>query len=406
MNTPNWTLSNKLNGVAESATLKMGALTKELTQKGIKVFNLTAGEPDMPVPANVKTKAIEAIEKDFNKYTLVNGTLELRTALSQKLKRDNGVDYTPEQIIDSTGGKQCIALCFDALLNQGDEVLIVAPYWVSYPEMVKLSGATATIITTTAANEYKLTPTILKQTLTNKTRMLILNSPSNPSGVTYSRAELAALAQVLEGTSVLVLSDEIYEKLTFDLPFTSFASVSADAFSRTITINGFSKAYSMTGWRLGYAAAPTSVIKAMSLLQSQTTSNPNSVAQFAALEALNVKEDVLDERRQIFRRRRELVCSIFDRAPEFSYIKPTGAFYLFVDIGAFLGRHSQSYNQGKPIATSDELSLYLLSEAHVGTVAGTSFGAPNFIRLSFATSDAVIEEGANRIVQFLNILVK
>ncbi|MBI3557147.1 MAG: pyridoxal phosphate-dependent aminotransferase [Deltaproteobacteria bacterium] len=388
-------LSSRLDGVAESSTLKMNAAARELAAKGHKVVNLTAGEPDFPVLDPVKDAAIAAITGNFNKYTPAAGIPELRKGLTRKFEKDNGLAYTPEDIIVTVGAKQAIFNFLLATINSGDEVIIPGPYWVSYPDMVKLAGGWPVTVDTDAKAGFKLTPAQLKGALTPKTRALILNAPSNPTGVVYTRGEMQALAKVLEGTDVWVVSDEIYEKLIFEGEFTSFAALSPDAFKRTLTVNGFSKTYSMTGWRLGYAAGPKPLIAAMALLQGQSTSGANSVAQRAALAALDLPDSAFKPMVEAFRRRRDRMAEIFSAAGNFSFVKPAGAFYFFLNVEQAYGK---AYNHDQVLTGSEDLAFYLLNAAHVGTVPGNGFGADAYLRLSFAVSDSDVEEGSKRIV--------
>lgn len=401
--TVNLKLSSRLDGVAESSTLKMNAAARDLAAQGHDVINLTAGEPDFPVLGAVKEAAIGAITGDFAKYTAVGGIPELKKALTAKFKKDNRLEYSPEEIIVTVGAKQAI---FNFLLSTispgaGDEVIIPAPYWVSYPDMVKLAGGVPVIVETDAKAGFKMSPQQLKSAITPRTKALLLNSPSNPTGLVYNRAEMSMLAKALEGTDVLVASDEIYEKLVYEGEFTSFASVSKDAFARTLTVNGFSKTYSMTGWRLGYAAGPKPLISAMALLQGQSTSNANSVAQKAALAALELPSSAIRPMVDAFRRRRDRMAEIFSGSGIFSFVKPSGAFYFFLNVEQVYGK---AYNHDQVIAGSDDLAFYLLNTAHVGTVAGKGFGADGYLRLSFSLSDAHVEEGAKKIVEAISKL--
>lgn len=409
----NLKLSSRLNGVAESSTLKMNAAARELAAKGHKVINLTAGEPDFPVLDSVKKAAIDAITGNFSKYTAVNGIPELRKAIAQKFIRDNQVEYSPDDIIVTLGAKQAIFNFLLATVSPGDEVIIPAPYWVSYPDMVKIAGGKPVIIDTDAKSAFKITPQQLKAAISPRTRALILNAPSNPTGVVYNRAEMSLLAKVLEGTDVWVVSDEIYEKLIYDGEFTSFASLSKDAFSRTLTVNGFSKTYAMTGWRLGYAAGPKPLISAMALLQGQSTSNANSVTQKAALAALELPDSAIRPMVDVFRKRRDRMAEIFSASGNFSFVKPGGAFYFFLNVEQVYGK---SYNSDKvqagatqdgeqqKISGSEDLAFYLLNSSHVGTVAGKGFGADGYLRLSFAVSDSEVEEGSRKIVEVVSKL--
>lgn len=394
-------LSTRLEGVAESSTLKMNAAARELAAQGHKIVNLTAGEPDFPILPQVKKAAEEAIEKDFNKYTPVSGIPELRKAIAAKFKKDNALTYSPDEIICTLGAKQAIFNFLLATISPGDEVIIPAPYWVSYPDMVKLAGGTPVIVHATAESGFKITAAQLKAALTKRTRAFILNSPSNPTGCVYSKAEMKELARALEGTDVLVVSDEIYEKIVYEAEFASFAAMSDDAYRRTLTVNGFSKTYSMTGWRLGYAAGPKPLIAAMALLQGQSTSNPNSVAQKAALAALEVSDTEIRPMVEAFRRRRDRMAEIFSQSENFSFVKPPGAFYFFLNVEQAYGK---LYNHDQVLAGSEDLAFYLLNAAHVGTVPGGGFGADGYLRLSFAVSDSEVEEGCSRIVKAISKL--
>lgn len=388
-------LSVRLDGVAESSTLKMNAAVRELTAKGLRVINLTAGEPDFPVLRAVKDAAIAAIEGNFSKYTPVAGIPELKNAIAKKFKDDNNLDYPVDQIIVSAGAKQAIFNFFLATLDQKSEVIIPAPYWVSYPDMVKLAGGTPVILPTTSNHQFKITPEQLKKAITPRTRAFVLNSPSNPTGCVYSKSEMQQLAKILEGTDIWVVSDEIYEKLIYDEKFVSFASLSKDAFSRTLTVNGLSKTYAMTGWRIGYAAGPKSLISAMALLQGQSTSNANSVTQKAAIAALNLPTSEIQPMVETFRKRRDRMAEIFSQAG-FSFVKPQGAFYLFLNLEGAIGKR---YNENQVIHGSDDLALVLLNVVQVGTVAGSGFGAEGYLRLSFAVSDEDVETGSKRICE-------
>ena len=388
-------LAKRLNNVAESATLKMAAATRRIASEGFRVINFAVGEPDFPVPQSVAKAAIEAINQGFNKYTPVAGIPELKNRIARKFAEDNRLSYAPDCIVVSCGAKQALFNFLLAVLSPGDEVIVPTPYWVSYPEMVKLAEGTPVIVKTTESTQFKLTPELLKKHLTPKTKVLLLNSPSNPSGIVYSRAEYEGLAKCLQGTNILVCSDEIYEKLVFDGEFVSFGAVSADAFQRTVTVNGFSKAYSMTGWRLGYAAGPKPIMDAMSLIQGQSTSGANSIAQKAAVTALEIPDSALRPLAEAFRKRRDLMAEIFSGCEQLSFLQSKGAFYFFLNVKKVLGKRHSTYGE---ILTSDQLALYLLEVAHVGTVPGSGFGEEGYLRISFAVSDADVEEGSKKIV--------
>ncbi len=406
--TSSFQLSDRLIGIQESSTLKMNAIARDLTAKGIAIFNLTAGEPDFPILQSVKKKAIQAIEENFSKYTAVQGVIELRQALSKKFLQQNNLHYSPDEIIVTAGAKQAIFSFLLSVLNPQDEVLIPIPYWVSYPEIVKVAGGKPIFIPTDAKHGFKLKPETLKARLTSKTKVFILNSPSNPTGCVYSRSELEAFAHVLKGSSVMVISDEIYEKIIYDGAFTSFASISEDAWQRTLTVNGFSKAYSMTGWRLGYAAGPKPFISAMTLLQGQSTSNANSVAQKAALDALSLPDSELSPMIDSFKMRCNKMVEIFSRCKLCSFVKPQGAFYFFLSIEPVLGKRYTKSVDGEGsilLQGSEDVAFYLLNEAQVVTVPGAGFGDDRYLRLSFAVSDFFVDEGCRRIVQALERLV-
>jgi aspartate aminotransferase len=396
-------LANRVKKIKESPTLKMNALARELEAKGEKVLNLTAGEPDWSIPSIIKQAAIEAIEKNFSKYTQVSGILELRKLISKKLQKENSLFYEPDEICVSVGAKQAIFNALLCVLNENDECIIPAPYWVSYPEMVLLAGGVPVIVETNEKQEFKLTADALKKVLTPKTRVLILNSPSNPTGTVYTKKELEALAKVLEGTQVLVISDEIYEKLTFvdreDEDFVSFGSVSSDAFKRTLTVNGFSKTYAMTGWRLGYIAGPKTLIQAISMIQGQSTSNATSIVQKAAIEAFKVTDKEINEYKKELKLRRDAMAEIFASNSNFSFFLPKGAFYLFLNVEHCLNKkYTDSSGSCKVLSSVDELCFYLLDKQKVVTVSGSGFGSQKHIRVSFSTSLDIVKEGAKKIV--------
>lgn len=394
-------LADRLSSVKESSTLKMNAAAKELAAKGVKVINFAAGEPDFPVPSVIQDAAHEAIQSGFNKYTAVTGTIELRNRIAQKLKEENALQYKSDQIIVSTGAKQAIFNLLLALVGEGDEVIIPSPFWVSYPEMVRIAGGNPVIVKTGLENHFKLTPQALKQALTAKTKVLLLNSPSNPAGIVYSENEMRELAKVLEGTNVIVASDEIYEKLVYEGKFASFGAVSADAFERTVTINGFSKSHCVTGWRIGYAAGPKKIIDAMAVLQGQSTSGASSIVQKAMLAAFDVSPQEMNAMVESFRRRRDIMMGIFSRSKRLSFIAPSGAFYVFLNVEKVLGKQ---YNHDEILTSTDEIAMYLLNIAHVGTVSGAGFGHDEYIRLSYAVSDADVKEGSQKVLEALENL--
>lgn len=374
----------RVEAMSPSATLAMTARANELRRQGIPVISLSAGEPDFPTPQPIVNAAIEALQagKGFT-YTDNAGLLELRQAISDKFARENQLTYTPQQIICSNGGKQSVSQALMVLCRPGDEVLIPAPYWVSYPEMTILAGGTPVTMPTTVETEYRITPEQLEEAINPNTRVLIFCSPSNPTGSVYTRAEMEALADVLRRhPHVWVISDELYEHVVFDAEHVSFASLDG-MLERTVTINGLSKAYAMTGWRLGYAAAPLEVVKAMDKVQSQTTSNPNHIAQIAGIAAFQMDMEPIQEMVTAFRERRDRVLEQLLSIPGVACPKPEGAFYLFPDVSAYFGKKTQD---GQVLQNANDLCLYLLSDAHVAAVPGEGFGDPKGLRISYATS--------------------
>ncbi len=384
-------LSDRINVLSESITIAVTTLAQELRAAGKDVLSFSAGEPDFDTPQVIKDSAIAAINDGFTKYTAVDGIPELKNAVSAKLKRDNGLEYAANQIIVSNGAKHSLFNLFQATIQEGDEVIIPAPYWVTYPELVNYCGGTVVEIHTADTSAFKITPEQLKNAITAKTKMLILTTPSNPTGSVYSKAELEALADVLKGTEVLVASDEMYEKLVYDGEFTSAAAISEDMYNRTITINGLSKSVAMTGWRFGYLAAKdTELIKAMKKLQSQSTSNICSITQKAAITGLNGSADVdIEMMRKAFSARRDEAVELFNAIDGISVIKPDGAFYLFVNISAIE-------------TDSLKFSKQLLEETGVAVVPGVGFGTDGHFRFSFATDIESIREGISRIQKFIS----
>jgi aspartate aminotransferase len=394
-------VSKRAELVPASATIAVDSRAKQMKAQGIDVVGFGAGEPDFDTPDYIKDAAIKALKAGKTKYTPACGTIELRTAIAAKLEKENGLKYKPEQVIVSLGAKHSIYMVMQAALDEGDEVIMPAPYWVTYPEAIKLAGARATVIETDIQNSYKITPQQLKKVITKKTAMLIMNSPSNPGGFTYTPGELAAIAKVLEGTKVMVLSDEIYEKLVYGrTKFVSFASLSEDAYNRTITVNGFSKAFAMTGWRLGYTAGPVDVIKAMDRLQSHITQNPVSFAQDAAVTALNSPESdgTIEKMRIEFERRAKYMAERLNKIEGIRCPEPTGAFYCFPDVSKHYGRTINSVK----INGSMDFAKVLLEQANVALVPGLPFGCDNNVRLSFACSHEQITKGLDRIEKWLS----
>ena len=391
--------SQRAQSVPPSATIAVTARAKELKAQGVDVVGFGAGEPDFDTPEYIKQAAIASLKSGQTKYTAAAGIPELRKAIVAKLQKDNGLAYTPEQVIVNVGGKHSVYEAMQAVLDPGDEVILPRPYWVTYPETIKLAGAVTKVIETEKANNYKLTPDQLKAAITPKTAMLVLNSPSNPGGLTYTPDELRALAKVLEGTDIWVISDEIYEKLIYgDTKFISFAALSDDAFSRTLTLNGLSKAFSMTGWRLGYTAGPLDAIKAMGRLQSHMTSNPVTFAQYAAVAALGPEADAAIETMRVeFEKRGKLMADRLNAMKGVECAEPTGAFYCFPDISAHFGRTIG----GAKIADSMDFAKALLEQSNVAVVPGLPFGCGDNVRLSFACSMEQITKGLDRLEAWL-----
>lgn len=390
--------SKRAQSVPPSATMAVATRAKELKAQGVDVVSYGAGEPDFDTPQYIKDAAIAALKAGKTGYTATPGIPELRKAIAEKLLKDNGLKYTPEQIIVNIGAKHSVYESMQAVLDEGDEVIVPTPYWVTYPETIKLAGAVMKTVETKAENDYKITPDELKKAITPKTAMLLINSPNNPGGFTYTPEELKAIAKVLEGTQVMVLSDEIYERLVYDgTKFVSFASLSEDAYKRTITINGFSKAYAMTGWRLGYTAGPLDVIKAMSRLQGHMTQNPVSFAQAAALAAFKDTENVVEKMRVEFEKRGKHMAERLNAIEGVKCPKPTGAFYCFPDVSA----HYDRTIGGAEIKNSMDFASVLLDQANVALVPGGPFGCDKNVRLSFACSMEQIDKGLDRIEKWL-----
>ena len=388
-----------LSRVKPSATIAVSQKARELKEAGRDVIGLGAGEPDFDTPDHIKAAAIDAINRGETKYTPVTGINELREAIAAKFKRENNLDYKPEQVIASTGGKQVIYNAFAATLDPGDEVIIPAPYWVSYPDMVLLNGGEPVFVDATLENNFKITAEQLEAAITPKTKWFLFNSPSNPSGAAYNHDELKALTDVLmRHPHVWVLTDDMYEHLCYDgFEYVTPAQVEPGLYDRTLTMNGLSKSYSMTGWRLGYCAGPMELIKAMNLIQGQSTSALCSIAQWAGVEALNGPQDFIDERREIFQGRRDLVVSMLNQATGINCPKPEGAFYVYPSCQELLGKTAPS---GKVIETDEDFVTELLEAEGVAVVHGSAFGlGPNF-RISYATSTEALTEACTRIQRF------
>ena len=389
----NTQLSNCLNRLEPSATLAMAQKSNELKAQGIDVINLSIGEPDFNTPESIKQAAHKAIDDNFSHYSPVPGYLSLRQAIVNKLKRENGLEYTSEQILCSNGAKQSVCNAIMALVNEGDEVIIPAPYWVSYPQMVKLAGGTPVIVKADISQGFKMTPEQLEAAITPKTRVLILCSPSNPTGAVYTQDELASLAQVLmKHENVITFSDEIYEHINYCGQSASIAKEPGMQ-ERTIIVNGVSKAYAMTGWRIGFIAAPLWIVKGCNKLQGQYTSGPCSVSQIAAQAAFDGDQQCVEDMRQAFLRRRDLIVSLARQIPGFEVNEPQGAFYIFPKVSALFGKQ----HNGKVIQDSMDLAIYLLEVGHVACVGGKAFGDDECIRMSYATSEDNIRKAFRRI---------
>ena len=393
--------SRKAKNINPSITLAITAKAKELKENGVDVVSFGAGEPDFNTPKNIIDAAKKAMDEGKTKYTAAAGIPELKQALCKKLKEDNNLDYKPENIVISTGGKQALGNAFMAILNPEDEVLIPVPYWVSYPELVKLSGGVPIFVDCKEEDDYKFTIDALEKVTTNKTKAIVLNSPNNPTGSIYSKKELEDIAEYAKKHDIIIISDEMYEKLIYDSEkHVSIATISEDSYNRTIIINGFSKAFSMTGWRLGYSVANKEITKLMSSIQSHMTSNANSITQYAAVEALTGPKDELNKMIVEFEKRRNFMTETIDKIEALTYIRPSGAFYVMINIKNYLGK---SLN-GQLIKDSMDFSRILLDEDKVAVIPGAAFGLDNYIRLSYATSKELIGEGLKRIEKFLTKL--
>lgn len=386
-------LSDRINNLAVSQTLAMAALARELKAQGKDIISLSLGEPDFNTPEFIKEAAKKAIDENYSTYTPVEGYLELKEAICKKFKRDNNLDYKPSQIVVSTGAKQSLYNIAQVMLNDGDEVILPAPYWVSYYEIIKLSGGVPVEVPTSVESDFKITPEQLEAAITPKTKMMWFSSPCNPSGSVYNREELTALAKVLEKhPHVYVVSDEIYEHINFSGTFCSIGSIPG-MLERTITVNGVAKAFAMTGWRIGYIGAPEFIAKACTKIQGQVTSGANSIAQRATITAVEADPSVLNEMVAAFKNRRDLVVGLVNEIPGFKLNVPEGAFYVFPDVSSFFGKTLK----GQLIKDATDFSMFLLAEANVATVTGDAFGNPNCIRFSYATSETLLTEAMRRI---------
>lgn len=394
-------LSRKAQRIEASVTLAITAKSKEMKENGVDVISFGAGEPDFNTPENIINAAIKAMQEGNTKYTNVNGILPLREAICKKFKEDNGLVYKPSQIVVSTGAKQSLANVFLAILNPGDEVIVPNPYWVSYPELIRLADGKPVFVESDETSSYKFTKENLEKAVTEKTKAIILNTPNNPTGTIYNREELIEIAEFAKKYDLIIVSDEMYEKLIYDgESHVSIASVSDDAYERTIVINGLSKSYAMTGWRLGYCGASEKIAKLMTNIQSHMTSNVCSITQYAAVEALNGPQDKVKEMISEFERRRNYMAKTLEEMNNLSIIKPQGAFYIMINIDKCLGKEIN----GEKINDSMDFSAKLLENEKVAVIPGKAFGLDNYVRVSYATSMELIEKGLERINKFVNKL--
>lgn len=392
------TLSKKVSGIAPSMTLAIDAKLKQMIASGVKVYGFGAGEPDFDTPKYIRDAAVEAIEKGITRYTAAQGTLELRQAICAKLEKDNGLKYEPEQIIVSSGAKHSLTNAFAAILNPGDEVIVPVPYWVSYTEIIKLNDGVPVLTLTKRENNFKITRNELQKSLTPKTKALILNSPNNPVGAVYSEQELRDIAEIAVENNLYVVSDEIYEKLIYDKKkHVSIASFGSEIKEQTIVINGMSKAYAMTGWRLGYAAGNKKIIKAMSSMQSHAVSHPSSITQYASAAALNGPQEYVAKMVREFEDRRTYMYQRINEMEGLSCVKPEGAFYVYADISNYLNRELC----GVKLESSLDFAQIMLEKGHVAVIPGAAFGNNNYIRLSYATSMEVIKNGLDAFESFI-----
>ena len=391
--------SKKAQNINPSITLAITAKAKELKENGVDIVSFGAGEPDFNTPKHIIDAAIRAMEEGKTKYTPTAGIIELRKAICNKFEKDNGLKYDIDQILVSTGAKQCLANAFMAILNPGDEVIVPVPYWVSYPELIKMADGVPVFVEGKEENRYKYTIESLENVITNKTKAIILNSPNNPTGTIYTKDELIVIAEFAKKHDLLIISDEIYEKLIYDgNEHVSIASLSDDAYNRTIVINGLSKAFAMTGWRLGFVAANKEITKLMVSIQSHMTSNTNSITQYAAIAALNGPDDSMKVMVKEFESRRDFMLDMISKIKDVSVIEPSGAFYVMVNIEKYLNKSIK----GTKVTNSVEFSKAILEEDNVAVIPGAGFGLDNYIRLSYATSKELIEKGLDRIEKFLN----
>ena len=386
-------LTDKVNNLSASATLAMAAKARELRSKGVDVIGLSLGEPDFNIPEFIKEAAVKAINDNYNSYTPVDGYVDLKKAISRKFSRDNNLNYSPSQIVVSTGAKQSIANVIEAMINPGDEVILLAPFWVSYSAMIEICGGIPVIVKSDITSNFKVTASKIKDNITSKTKMIIVNSPNNPSGSVYNENELRQIGKMLMNyPKIFVLSDEIYEHINYGVKHFSFASI-PEMYDRTITINGVAKAFAMTGWRIGYLGAPEWLAKACTKLQGQSTSGANCIAQKATIAALDANVNQIKYMIDEFSERRELIIDLLSEIEGFKLNNPDGAFYIFPDISYFFGKTINGFE----IKNSTDFSLFILEKAHVATVTGEAFGSPNNIRISYAASRENIKKAVDRI---------
>ena len=386
-------LTDKVNNLAASATLAMAAKARELRSKGVDVIGLSLGEPDFNIPEFIKEAAVKAINDNYNSYTPVDGYVDLKKAISRKFSRDNNLNYSASQIVVSTGAKQSIANVIEAMINPGDEVILLAPFWVSYSAMIEICGGIPVIVKSDITSNFKVTASKIKDNITSKTKMIIVNSPNNPSGSVYNENELRQIGKMLmDYPKIFVLSDEIYEHINYGVKHFSFASI-PEMYDRTITVNGVAKAFAMTGWRIGYLGAPEWLAKACTKLQGQSTSGANCIAQKATIAALDANVNQIKYMIDEFRERRELIIDLLSEIEGFKLNNPDGAFYIFPDISYFFGKTINGFE----IKNSTDFSLFILEKAHVATVTGEAFGSPNNIRISYAASRENIKKAVDRI---------
>ena len=394
-------ISDRVNRLSESATIAMARKARELKSQGIDIISLSLGEPDFNTPDFIKDAGKEGIDKNFSKYMPVNGYQDLREAISNKFKRDNSIDYNTEQIVVSTGAKQSIANVVLSLINPGDEVIVPAPYWVSYAEIIKMAEGVPVFIETSIKNDFKISSSELKDAITDKTKMMIYSSPCNPSGSVYSKEELRSLADVLVNyPSITVLSDEIYEHINFTGSYFSIGAF-PDMYNQVVTINGVSKSFAMTGWRLGYIGAPLHIAQACTKIQGQFTSGTSSISQRAAIAAVSADPSVIHSMRDAFLSRRDFILEKLNKIKGININQPQGAFYVFPDVSAFFNKSYENFT----VNNSDQLAMYILETAKVAVVTGNAFGSPNCIRISYASSMEKLKEAMDRIATALNNLV-